>query len=334
MRKFTLLAASTAILCGSAAAALAGERVSLKDAPAAPEPAVPAWDIAFGSSIGSDYMFRGITQSDHMPSVSYYTELRRNLKPDLQLYGAIAGESIEYPNRAAAEVDFYAGIRPTFDKVSFDLGAWYYLYPGGRLFDGLGDGGSCTNGAFSPIGNHGCNIYRADLSFWEYFAKVTYTPNDTYSFGGNIFYAPSWLDEGAEGTYGSLTAKVTLPAKMLPKDIGASISGEFGHYWFGTTDSFYGTGAGTLYANGVPLPEYNTWNVGASLTYKVFTLDLRYYDTDLSDGSCNVLTADNTAHANASNISPINPSGLGSNWCGSTFMAKLSVDMTASANLK
>jgi hypothetical protein len=333
MRKFTLFAASAAILCGSAAA-LAGERVSLKDAPAAPAPAVPDWDIAFGSSIGSDYMFRGITQSDHMPSVSYYTELRRNLKPDLQLYGAIAGESIEYPNRSAAEIDFYAGIRPTFDKLSFDLGAWYYWYPGGQLFDGLNGPGSCTNGAFSPLAPGYCNLYQADLSFWEYFAKVTYAPNDTYSFGANLFYAPSWLNEGADGTYGSLTAKINVPAKLMPKDIGASISGEYGHYWFGTTDAFYGTGAGTLHANGVPLPEYNTWNAGVSFTYKVFTLDFRYHDTDLSTGECNVLTADNTAHISASNISAINPSGFGSNWCGSTFMAKLSVDMTASANLK
>ena len=30
------------------------------------------------------------------------------------------------------------------------------------------------------------------------------------------------------------------------------------------------------------MPEYNTWNAGFSFTYKVFTLDLRYVDTDLS----------------------------------------------------
>ena len=136
MRKFPLLAASVAMLYGVAPAS-ADEAVSFKDAKAEPAPAVPDWDVAFGGSVANDYIFRGISQSDGQPSVSFYTELRRNLKPDLQLYGAIAGESIEYPNRAAAEIDLYAGIRPTFDKLSFDLGAWYYLYPGGQTFDGL-----------------------------------------------------------------------------------------------------------------------------------------------------------------------------------------------------
>ncbi len=218
--------------------------------------------------------------------------------------------------------------------VEYFLGAWYYWYPGGQLFNGLNGPGSCTNGAFSPIGNLGCNVYEANLSYFEYFSKVAYAPNDTYNFGANIFYAPSWLNEGADGTYGSLTAKVNLPAQLMPKDIGAFISGEYGHYWFGTTSAFYGTGPGTLYANGIPLPDYNHWNAGVAFTYKVFTLDFRYHDTDLSDGECNVLTSDNTAQASASNISAINPSGYGSNWCGSTFMAKFSVDMTASANLK
>ena len=30
-------------------------------------------------------------------------------------------------------------------------------------------------------------------------------------------------------------------------------------------------------------------------TWKVFTLDLRYYDTDLSKGDCNAFTSDPTA---------------------------------------
>jgi hypothetical protein len=34
-------------------------------------------------------------------------------------------------------------------------------------------------------------------------------------------------------------------------------------------------------------------------------------------------------------VTPINAApGIGSNWCGSAFVAKFSVDMTAAANLK
>ena len=48
-----------------------------------------------------------------------------------------------------------------------------------------------------------------------------------------------------------------------------------------------------------------------------------------------MLTADHTAYGGvASNITPINPGGLGSKWCGSTFIGKLSFDLTLNSNVK
>ncbi len=279
--------------------------VSMKDAPLLS----PNWDVAFGGYTASDYIFRGISQSAREPSVSTYSELRYNLKPDVQVYFGSAGESIDFPNRAAAEVDFYAGVRPTFGKLALDVGGWYYWYPGGREYNGLSGATSCTNG----IAGKFCNTSEADVSFWEAYGKATYTVNDTLTLGANVFYSPSWLNSGADGTYASGTAKVNLPANYLPKDIGSYLSGEFGRYWFGTTNSFYGN---------IALPEYNTWNAGISFTYKVWTLDLRYYDTDLSRGDCNILTADHTTTNGQSS------------WCGAAFVAKASVDLTANTNLK
>jgi len=305
----------TLLLAGAAVALTAtpgfAADLSLKDTPAAAP--TPDWDIAFGSYAATDYIFRGISQSAREPSVSSYSELRYNLKPDLQLYFGSSGESIDFPNRAAAEVDFYAGVRPTFGKLALDFGGWYYWYPGGREYNGLSGPTSCTNGANKLVGQV-CNVYEADLSFWEAYGKAAYTVNDSLTVGANVFYSPSWLNEGADGTYASGTAKLTLPtANYLPKDIGAFLSGEFGHYWFGQTNSFYGN---------VNLPEYNTWNAGISFTYKVWTLDFRYYDTDLSKGDCNTLTSDHTETNGQSN------------WCGSAFVFKASVDLTANTNLK
>ncbi len=325
MRKLTTFTAM-ALLMASSATAFADGTPSLKDTPA---PAASPWDIAFGGGIASDYIFRGISQSAREPSVNAYSELRYNINSNLQLYGQISAESLDFPNRAASEVDLFGGIRPTFGKLSLDFGYWYYLYPGGQLYDAPQPGPAltldsrCTNGFYTPTGY--CNISKDDDSYWEVFGKGTYAFNDTVTVGANVFYSPSWLNTGADGTYASGTLKLTAPSSMFTKDTGAFLSGEFGHYWFGQTDGFYG------YTN---LPEYNTWNVGLSFTYKVFTLDLRYYDTDLSTSQCNVLTGDQTASYSAGNITTINPSGLGSNWCGSTFVAKLSFDLTASQNLK
>jgi len=338
MRKLTTMTA-LALLMASSASAIADGAPSLKDKPVAAP--TPDWDIAFGGYVASDYMFRGISQSAHWPSGSAYTELRYNIQPTIQLYSGISIESIDYPNRAASETDFYFGVRPTFDKLALDFGGWYYWYPGGRTFNGQSIGltgfGSpnpnCTNGFYGF--NDSCNVYESDLSFWEVYGKATYAFTDTFTLGGNVFYDPSWLNTGADGTYASVTAKYVLPGAWFPsKDIGAFLSGEFGHYWFGRTNAFYGNTVFPGQANGIQLPEYNTWNVGVSFTYKVFTLDLRYVDTDLSKSNCDVLTSDHTATPSLSNVSSINPSGLGSNWCGATFVAKLSFDLTANTNLK
>ena len=35
---------------------------------------------------------------------------------------------------AAAEIDFYGGVRPTLGPLAFDFGYWYYYYPGGQCY--------------------------------------------------------------------------------------------------------------------------------------------------------------------------------------------------------
>ena len=311
---------------------------SLKDTPAPPP---TAWDIAFGSAIASDYVFRGISLSNRQPMASAYSELRYNWASNVQIYGAVSTNSIEFPNRAAAETDFYGGIRSTFGKLALNVNAGYYDFPGGRLYDGStsastafgAPGLNCTNGFYAAHGS--CNTELAALGFAEVSTGGTYAFNDTIAAGANIFYAPSWGNTDADGTYVSGTLKLTAPSNMLPsKDDRAYFSGEFGHYFFGRTGAFSGNTVFPGQADGILLPEYNTWNAGLTFTCKVFTFDLRYYDTDLSKGNCNVLTGDNTAAYSARNISPINPSGLGSGWCGSTVVAKLSFDMTGSSGLK
>ena len=104
------------------------------------------------------------------------------------------------------------------------------------------------------------------------------------------------MNLGAWGDYASLTAKWTAPSTTFGSSgVGMYISGEFGRQWLGTSDAFYGTTTATRFGgpfpNGIPEPSYNTWNIGIGFTYKVFTLDLRYSDTNLSKGNCNALPA-------------------------------------------
>jgi len=305
-------------------------------APAAvvtPAPASP-WDIAFGAAVMNDYVFRGITQSNHKPSVAAYFEPRYNVTKDFQLYVGLSGESISFPNRAAAEIDFYGGARWTIGQFVLDGGFWYYYYPGGSCFNTgtpLGAfGADCLANGNLPVNG---NVIKKDLSFWEVYFKPTWNLNDQWAFGANFYYTPSFLHSGAPGTYISGTAKFTAPANWAWGPLGWYVSGEFGHQYLGTSDSFYGL-TNTATGPGIKYADYNTWNVGLGLTWKQFTLDLRYSDTDLSKGNCNAFTSDFTASAPGGGaVTPINPLGQSSNWCSATFIAKLSVDLT-SANLK
>src|SRR5215470_7476912 len=157
-----------------AASTVVAVAADMKVAPAAAPP--NPWDFAFGSGIMSDYNFRGISQSAHKPSVAAYFEPRYNISKDLQLYAGVAGESIDFPNRAAMELDVYGGIRPTFDKLALDFGGWFYGYPGGQCFSPATVGGlTCTADAAlqAPLPNG--NVIKQDLSFWEVYGKFTYT---------------------------------------------------------------------------------------------------------------------------------------------------------------
>src|ERR1700736_5961373 len=221
MKKLVLAAAVLAMTAGSAFAA----DMAVKAMKAPPPAPFDPWDVAFGSAIMSDYVFRGITQSNHKASVAAYFEPRYNVNKDLQLYIGASGESISFPNRAAAEIDIYGGIRPTFGMFAFDFGLWGYLYPGGTCYNaaaipGSGIPGSDASCAVSPFGNSdpvtgglpiNGNFAKKNASFYEGYAKVNVTLNDQFQVGANEYYSPNFLNLGAWGNYASITGKWTAP---------------------------------------------------------------------------------------------------------------------------
>jgi uncharacterized protein (TIGR02001 family) len=333
MKKLLLSVVAAVALATPALAA----DMRLKAAPPPPPPPNP-WDVAFGAGLTSDYIFRGISQSNRNPSVNAYFEPRYNVSPYLQLYAGVAGSSISFPNRAAAEIDGYAGIRPTFGPLALDFGGIVYWYPGGTCYNGsVGPvfGIDCLQNGYLPING---NVIKKDLTFWEVYAKGTYTVNDQVSIGGTAFYSPSVLNSGANGTYVTGGAKLSAPSAAMPEGWGLYLSGEAGKWFLGTSDAFYCTQVGVPgctapFPNGIPYKSYTTWNVGIAITKSVFTLDFRYFDTDMNKGDCNAFTSDNTARFTG-DFTSINPGGFGSSWCSASFVVSGRFDLTAMANLK
>jgi uncharacterized protein (TIGR02001 family) len=321
------VALSLVLAAATATSAMAAD-MATKAPPVAPAPAVSPWDVAITAALMNDYIWRGVTQSAHKPSTQAGFEARYNFNSTWQAYLGVSGESIDFPNRAAAEIDLYGGIRPTFDKLALDFGIWEYYYPGGQCFNALP--GFCNGGqgvavaAALPIGLPNGNAAKADASFLEWYAKATYTVNDNLSFGGQFYYSPSVINTGAPGEYYGGTVTLTAPSTWFADGWGGYVSGDVGYWALGTSQPFYGTGPGTAFANGVKYTSYTNWDAGGGFTYKAFTLDLRYSDSNLTKAQCNVFTSDQTATFSPGAVTTQNPGGLASNWCGAAYTAKLS----------
>ena len=87
------------------------------------------WDIAFGGALMSDYNFRGISASDHRPAGSAYFEPRYDFSRNLQAYVNVMTNSLTLPNGPPTVVEIYAGVRPTFDRLTLYFGFWEHWFP-------------------------------------------------------------------------------------------------------------------------------------------------------------------------------------------------------------
>ncbi len=281
MNKTSIALLALSLTSGSAFAADLGK----KKAPAPAPVVVSPWDFTVGGGLTSNYIFRGISQSNNAPSVNANAELRYTFSDSWAAYVGTAGSSIKLnaiDPSPTMELDAMGGVRGTFGNLSTDVGAIAYIYPGLK----------------TPTPNA---VFATTPTFYEGYVKVGYNITETVNVGANAFYTPSFLDTHATGTYLSATAKWTLPMDF-------ALSGEFGRQYLGTTDAPHAPRFGSQ-----ALPDYNYWNAGLSYSYKFATLDLRYHSTDLSKAECQQITGPS-----------ISTSINQSKYCGAAFVGTIS----------
>ena len=291
----------------SAFAADAPEQKKKKKKAEAPVAVVePAsdFDFAFGGAVKSRYLSRGISNSAMNPAANVYGEVRFKEI----FYTNVTYNTNKLAVKPSGEVDLSVGVRPVVGALTTDIGAIYYWYPGSNIAyynspsarDILGYG---VNPVSITVGQN--TVMPGNINYFEGYIKPSYAVTDKITLGGNVYYGPSYSNTGAWESYVSGTFKVSLPYDF-------AVSGEFGRQFLGTTKAQYGS---------IKLPEYNTWNVGLTYTFKQASLDLRYSGTDLSKTDCFIMTGDPKGYT----------SGTGhSKWCGNTFLATLSVDFVYS----
>jgi len=242
-------------------------------------------EFSFRGGFATDYIYRGTTLSDHKPAVGAAVEATF-----AQLYAGVAVASVKLPTQPAAEIAISGGVRQTIGNIDFDLGVSYFLYPGEI--------------SGSP-----------NTDYWQVAMRADKRIAESLRVAGGFAYSPNVSNTGAWSWYAAGGVGLDVPSRLLPADIGVSFTGGAGYSWFGNQSPEFG---------GFPLPSYLNWQAGVTFAYKVFNLDLRYYDTNLSKENCFVLTGDPNARP-AGAVDPItNPEGLTSRWCSATFVAKAS----------
>ena len=133
---------------------------------------------------------------------------------------------------------------------------------------------------------------KKDVSFFEVYGKVNYTFNDNWPLGVQRLLFAELPELAAPGAT-TLRSPASTPrrARSSAPAASACTSPAIRPPVARHLGLFYGTGR-RPFPNGINYADYNTWNIGIGFTYKVFTLDLRYSDTNLSKGNCNAFTSD------------------------------------------
>src|SRR5260370_2326506 len=75
-----------------------------------------AFEYTMGAGMASDYIYRGVTLSDHQPAVGAVFESRYG-----NFYRASTITSVKLPTDPAAELSFTIGARPSRSGIYFDF---------------------------------------------------------------------------------------------------------------------------------------------------------------------------------------------------------------------
>lgn len=210
--------------------------------------------FTFNGSVAlvSDYRFRGISQTNKRFAVQGGMSVTHSSGAYVSIWGSSIDDYVA--NGSDQEIDFIGGFKKTYKGTTFDIGVLYYYYPGsGENCIGAGEGG--------PI----CAKYYSD--FVEPYFDVAHT------FGPltakvTLNYAPSQralsLGNGnKDNLYGALDFSLAVPKTPL------GLTAHLGHNFI---ESFLSAGR-----------TYTDWGIGATATYKQFTIGVSYVDTDLPD---------------------------------------------------
>ncbi len=80
--------------------------------------------LSYNVGVTSDYVFRGVSQTQEDPAVQGGVDATYGIG-----YAGVWASNVDFgSDDPGAEIDFYAGVRPTVGDTALDLGVFYYSY--------------------------------------------------------------------------------------------------------------------------------------------------------------------------------------------------------------
>lgn len=201
-------------------------------------------------ALASDYVFRGISQTEGGPAVSGGFDYTNGI-----FYAGTWASNVSSATISSGglELDVYAGVTPTLGPVSFNFGVIGYFYPGAD--DQLGP----------------------ETDFYEGKASASFSPIEPFTLTGSLFYSPDFALETGDAVYYEIAgAYAVSDAFGLKAAFGVQDVDEFDSYetWLvGATYAVHGFTLGLTYTDtddafdaGVALSEEDA---GDAITFSI-----------------------------------------------------------------
>ena len=192
--------------------------------------AAHAEGLSASVNLTSDYVFRGLTQTDGGAAMQGSLDYSSGI-----FYAGTWGSNVNFgatgpTETASLELDGYAGIRPTTGPITWDLGVVGYFYP---------------NADDEILGGNEFDFYEAAVS-----GSMKVLPKLTVGAGVN--YSPNFVGETGTGWYEEANASFAASeALTLTGAYGHQEVEDIGHYntWnLGATYALQGFQLGLTYS--------------------------------------------------------------------------------------
>jgi uncharacterized protein (TIGR02001 family) len=187
-------------------------------------------DLTLGgtATLTTDYMFRGVSQTNQNPAVQASLDASYGI-----FYAGMWGSNVDFGGNgfgreiATLEIDYYAGIAPTWRGITFDLGGYFFTYPG----------------AYDPGG---------DLNYFELKTGASYTFTDSLTLTVANWWSPDYSGEIGDGDALELSAEYGFDSKIF-NFFTPSVSALVGWQWT-TIEDF------TFWNAGLTLGFMDNWS--------------------------------------------------------------------------